>query len=158
MSTLHLEDFAPGAVFELGRQTLTREAIVEFAARYDPQPFHLDERVATGSIYGGLIASGWQTVCLAMRQIVDGLLGRTASLGSPGVDEVRWLRPVRPGDTLAFRAEVLEVTPSRSKPDRGIVRVRYEALNQAGEPVLRMTGVQLVGRRPGEPACARRPR
>jgi acyl dehydratase len=146
--TLYLDDLKPGMVLPLGSVRVTREEILEFARRYDPQPIHLDEEAARASIYGGLISSGWLTVSLGMRRIVDGFLVRAASLGAPGCDEVRWLRPVRPGDTLTYRAEILEVTPSRTKPDRGIARVRYEAVNQDGEPVLRMTGLQLLARRP----------
>lgn len=146
--TLYLDDLNPGMVLPLGSVRVTREEILEFARRYDPQPIHVDEEAARASIYGGLISSGWLTVSLGMRRIVDGFLVRAASLGAPGCDEVRWLRPVRPGDTLTYRAEILEVTPSRSKPDRGIARVRYEAVNQEGEPVLRMTGLQLLARRP----------
>lgn len=145
---IYLEDLEPGMVLQLGSVTVDREELLEFARRYDPQPFHTDEEAARASIYGGLISSGWLTVSLLMRQIVDGFLGQAASLGSPGVDELRWLKPVRPGDTLTCRAEILEVTPSRSKPDRGAARVRYEALNQHGEAVLRLAGVQLLGRRP----------
>ncbi|HXG02878.1 MAG TPA: MaoC family dehydratase [Candidatus Binatia bacterium] len=148
MTTLYLEDFKPGDAFEFGRHTFTREEIVAFARQYDPQPFHVDEEAARRSIYGGLIASGWQTVGVTFRLAVEGLIGRVASLGSPGVDEIRWLRPVRPGDTITARAEVLEVRPSASKPDRGVIRIRYEALNQRGETVLTMVGVGLFGRRP----------
>ena len=150
MATIHLDDLAPGMVIDLGSVTVERDEILDFARRYDPQPIHVDEVAARSSIYGGLISSGWLTVSLCMRRIVDGFLGRAASLGSPGCDEVRWLRPVRPGDTLTYRAEILEVTPSRSKPDRGIARIRYEAVNQDGEPVLRLTGMQLLARRPAD--------
>jgi acyl dehydratase len=150
MTMLYLEDFKPGDAFAFGRHTFTREEIIAFARQYDPQPFHVDEDAARRSIYGGLIASGWQTVGVTFRLAVEALIGRVASMGSPGVDEVRWLRPVRPGDTITARAEVLEVRPSASKPDRGIVRMRYETANQRGEAVLTMVGVQLVGRRPAE--------
>ena len=136
MAMIHLDDFAPGQVYLLGRRTLSRDEIVAFARDWDPQPFHLDERAAAESIYGGLIASGWHTVCAFMRLFADDLLNRSAAMGSPGVDEVRWLRPVRPGDTLDARLEVLEVRPSRSKPDRGIVRLRAVMSNQQGEEVL----------------------
>jgi acyl dehydratase len=136
MATIHFEDFAPGQVYPLGRRTLTRDEIVAFAREWDPQPFHLDEQAAAGSIYGGVIASGWHTVCAFMRLFADGLLNRSAAMGSPGVDEVRWLRPVRPGDTLDARLEVLEVRPSRSKPDRGIVRLRAAMSNQQQQEVL----------------------
>jgi acyl dehydratase len=136
MATIHFDDFAPGQVYLLGRRTLTHDEIVAFAREWDPQPFHLDEQAAAASIYGGLIASGWHTVCVFMRLFADGLLNRSAAMGSPGVDEVRWLRPVRPGDALEARIEVLEVRPSRSKPDRGIVRLRSAVINQHQEEVL----------------------
>jgi acyl dehydratase len=148
MTTLYLEDFKAGDRFEFGRHTFTQEDIVAFARQWDPQPFHLEEEAARRSIYGGLIASGWHTVLTTFRLAVDALIGRVASLGSPGVDEIRWLRPVRPGDTITARAEVLEVRPSTSKPDRGIVRMRYTVDNQRGETVLTLAGIQLVGRRP----------
>jgi acyl dehydratase len=136
MPMIHFDDFAPGQVYPLGRRTLTRDEIVAFARDWDPQPFHLDNQAATESIYGGLIASGWHTVCVFMRLFADGLLNRSAAMGSPGVDAIRWLRPVRPGDTLEARVEVLEVRPSRSKPDRGIVRLRSVMINQHQGEVL----------------------
>jgi acyl dehydratase len=122
---------------------------VAFARDWDPQPFHVDETAAAASIYGGLIASGWHTACVFMRLFVEGLLGRAAALGSPGIDELRWLRPVRPGDTLEGRLEVLEVRPSRSKPDRGMVRLRSVLVNQDQEEVLTFIGNVLFRRRPG---------
>ena len=143
----YLEDFAPGQQFDLGRRAVTREEIVAFARDFDPQPFHTDEAAAAESIYGGLIASGWHTAALFMRLFVDGLLRDAASLGSPGVDSVRWQRPVRPGDTLRARATIREARPSRSKPDRGVVRARYEMFNQDGAAVLSMEGVGLFRRR-----------
>ncbi len=149
--TLYLDDFKPGDTYEFpGRYTFTREAIVAFAREYDPQPFHVDEDAAARSIYGGLIASGWQTAAVTFRLAVDGLINSVASMGSPGVDEIRWLRPVRPGDTVQVRAEVLEIRPSQSKPDRGIIRVRYETSNQRGESVLTMVGAGLFARRPAD--------
>ena len=148
MTTLHLDDLAPGQVYELGRRTLGRDEIVAFAREWDPQPFHLDEQAAAASIYGGLIASGWHTVCVFMRLYADGLLVRAAAMGSPGVDELRWLKPVRPGDTLAARLEVLEVRPSRSKPDRGIMRARAVTLNQDGDEVLSFIATLFFKRRP----------
>jgi acyl dehydratase len=155
--TLYLDDVEPGDTHEFsGRYTFTRDAMVDFARQYDPQPFHLDEEAATTSIYGGLIASGWQTVGVTFRLAVEGLIGRTASMGSPGVDEVRWLKPVRPGDTVQVRGVVLEVRPSQSKPDRGLMRMRYETSNQRGELVLTMVGMGLFARRPAgrqEPDC-----
>ena len=147
MTVIHLDDFAPGQVYPLGRRTLTEDEIVAFARDWDPQPFHLDEQMAAGSIYGGLIASGWHTVCVFMRLFADGLLNRSAAMGSPGVDELRWLKPVRPGDTLEARLEVLEVRPSRSKPDRGIVRLRSVMINQRQEEVLSFIGNVMFQRR-----------
>jgi len=152
--TLYLEDFKVGDTHEFpGRYTFTREAIIAFAREYDPQPFHVDEDSAARSIYGGLIASGWQTASVTFRLAVDGLIGRAASLGSPGVDELRWLEPVRPGDTVKVRAELLEVRNSQSKPDRGIVKIRYETSNQRGDVVFTMVGPGLFARRP--PAATR---
>jgi acyl dehydratase len=147
MTMIHLDDLAPGQVYPLGRRTLSRDEIVAFARDWDPQPFHLDEAAGAASIYGGLIASGWHTACVFMRLFADGLLSRAAALGSPGVDELRWLRPVRPGDTLEARLEILEVRPSRSKPDRGSVRTRCVVTNQGGDEVLTMQAVLLFGRR-----------
>jgi acyl dehydratase len=154
MTMIHLEDFAPGQVHPLGRHTVSRDEIVAFARAWDPQPFHLDEEAAGASIYRGLIASGWHTVCVFMRLFADGLLNRAAAMGSPGVDEVRWLQPVRPGDTLEARLEVLEVRPSRSKPDRGVIRARCVVANQDGEEVLTMQAVVLFRRRHGEAETA----
>lgn len=142
-----LEDFSVGMVVEIPGPTLTRESIIEFASRYDPQPFHLDEAAAKESTYGGLIASGWHTVSLAMRMICDAYLLDAASLGSPGVNQVRWLKPVRPGDTIRLRMSVLEARRSVSKPDRGTVLHRWEVLNQKNEIVLSMEGYGMFRRR-----------
>ncbi len=142
------EDFTPGQVLELGSRTITAEAIVAFAREFDPQPFHLDEEAAKRSIYGGLLASGWHTGAIMMRLLCDGLLHDTVSLGSPGIDEMRWLKPVRPGDTLSARMTVLEAMPSRSKPDRGVLRTLTEMRNQHGEVVMTVRGLSLLGRRP----------
>src|SRR5688572_4702411 len=141
------EDFHPGDAWQFGSHTFTRDEMLTFARQYDPQPFHIDEEAARRSIYGGLIASGWQTVSVCFRLAVEGLIGDTASMGSPGLDELRWLKPVRPGDTISARAEVLESRPSQSKPDRGSVRMRYEATNQRGEVVLSWTGIGIFARR-----------
>jgi acyl dehydratase len=148
MPEIHLDDLKPGQVHHLGRRTLSRDEIVAFAREWDPQAFHLDEQAAAASIYGGLIASGWHTVCVFMRLFADGLLSRAAAMGSPGIEELRWLKPVRPGDTLAARLEVLEVRPSRSKPDRGIVRARSVVVNQNDEEVLSFVATLIFGRRP----------
>lgn len=149
MRTLYLEDFTAGDRIELpSTHTFARDEMLAFARQFDPQPFHVDEEAAKGSIYGGLIASGWQTVAVCFRLAVDGLIHRVASMGSPGVDEIRWLTPVREGDTLALALEVLDTRPSQSRTDRGIVRVRYEARNQRGEVVMTMVGMGLFARRP----------
>jgi len=141
------EDFPVGMTVELPGPVLTRESILEYAQRYDPQPFHVDEEAAKRSPYGGLIASGWHTVSLAMRMICDAYLLDAASLGSPGVNQVRWLKPVRPGDSLRLRMTVLEAKPSTSKPDRGTVLHRWDVLKQNGETVMTMEGYGMFRRR-----------
>ena len=113
---LYFEDFEEGQVYELGEKTLTKEEIVAFAREYDPQPFHVDEEAAKGSAFGGLIASGWHTAAIFMRLYADAVLSRAESMGSPGVEELRWLKPVRPGDTLSARLTVLDAAPSASRP------------------------------------------
>jgi acyl dehydratase len=142
------EDFQVGSRFEMGRHTFSEEEILEFGRRYDPQPFHADRRAAEQSFFGGLIASGWHTCAVAMRKIVDSYLGRAASLGAPGMEQVRWPQPVRPGDTLVFWREVLATRPSATRPDMGLVKHRFEALNQRGELVLSMESWGMFGRRP----------
>jgi acyl dehydratase len=143
------EDIKAGEVVELGSRTLDKERMVAFAREFDPQPFHIDEKAAEASVWGGLIASGWLTGSVLMRLLCDGFLKGAAGLGSPGIDELRWLKPVRPGDTLTARLTVLETTASRSKPDRGIVRSLTEVLNQRGEIVMTTKGVNFFLRRPG---------
>lgn len=152
MGLIYLEDLEAGQVHELGEHRITREGIVDFATRWDPQPFHLDEEAGRASIYGGLIASGWHTVAIFMRLFADGLLNRAQAMGSPGVDELRWLQPVRPGDLLRGRVEVLEVRPSRSRPDRGMARLRSVVVNQQGEEVLSFVANVIFGRRPAGPS------
>ena len=142
------DDIKAGEVFELGSQTLDKERMVAFAREFDPQPFHTDEKAAEASIYGGLIASGWLTGSTLMRLFYEGFLRDTASMGSPGIDELRWLKPVRPGDTLSARLIMLETTASRSKPDRGLVHSRMEVRNQHGEIVMTTKGVNFFRRRP----------
>ena len=144
---LHFEDFRVGAVREFGAATVTKEEIVAFGRQFDPQPFHVDEAAARASPYGGLIASGWHTCGLAMRMYHDAVLRRAAGQGSPGVEKVRWLKPVRPGDVLRVRIEVVEARPSASKPHLGLVRNRWQVLNQAGEVVMEMDGWGLFLRR-----------
>lgn len=140
----HLEDYVPGDVHEFGAALVTEQEIVEFARRYDPQDFHTDAVKAAGSRFGGLIASGWLTCALMMRMFADHYLTRNASLSSPGLDEVRWLAPVRPGDVLHARVTVLEARRSSSKPDRGILRSKIEVLNDRGEVVMTMLAMNLV--------------
>lgn len=145
------EDFAVGTTREFGGLAVTKEEILRFAKQFDPQPFHVDEEAARRSPFGGLIASGWHTGSLMMRLLVDHYISHVASLGSPGIDELRWLRPVRPGDTLSVRATVTEVRPSRSKPDRGIVRSFVEVLNGNREVVMTLSALTLILRRPARP-------
>ena len=141
---LYFEDHTPGSVYLLGSVSVEEQDILDFATRYDPQVFHTDPEAAKRTFFSGLVASGWHTVALAMRLIVDGRLSRVKNLGSPGVDELRWRKPVRPGDTLTVRVTVIEATPSRSKPDRGIVKALVEVLNQTGEVVTSWKGVNIV--------------
>jgi acyl dehydratase len=148
MPGLYFEDLQPGQVVELGEHTVSEEEIVAFARQYDPQPFHVDPEAAKESVFGGLIASGWHTGAMWMRLYVDSLLDGAASMGSPGIEELRWLAPVRPGDTLSGRLTVLEATPSERRPDRGTVRIRGEMINQDGVTVMSMTSRGHFGRRP----------
>ena len=136
MTKLHLDDLEAGQTYRLGSRTLDEDEIVAFAELYDPQSFHIDREAAAASVYGGVIASGWQTVCVFMRLFVDGMLARAEGMGSPGVDELRWLKPVRPGDRLEGRVKVLDVRPSRSKPDRGLARLRCSMTGPSGDEVL----------------------
>jgi len=133
---IHFEDFAKGQVYDLGALTVTKEDIVEFAAEFDPQPFHLEEDAGKASILGGLAASGWHTGSLVMRLLATNLLNKTTGRGSPGISKLQWKRPVYPGDTLTAKAEVLETKSLRSKPDLGIVTVRVTATSQNGTEVL----------------------
>ena len=140
----HFEDYAPGAVFEYGEIPVAEAEIVEFARRFDPQYIHIDREQAARGPFGGLIASGWHTAAMMMRLIVDNFLPKHASRGSPGIDELRWLRPVRPGDTLSVRLSVLEATRSRSKPDRGVVRTLCEVLNQDRAVVMSLKAMNII--------------
>ena len=149
MPRRYFEDFPTGLTVDLGSVTLTSESIVEFARAYDPQPMHTDPEAARSSIYGGLIASGWHTAALYMRLLVDALLGDSDSAGSPGIENLRWLKPVAPGDTLRGRFTVTEARLSRSRPEWGIVRSRGEMLNQADEVVMQLEAVNFFGRRQG---------
>ena len=137
---LHFEDFTVGETVEMGSRLVDRDEVVAFARQFDPQPFHVDEDAARQSVFGGLIASGWHTVGMVMRMMCDNYLLHAASLGSPGVDHVKWLEPVRPGDTITATRTVLEARVSRSKPDVGIVKSRWEVRNQHGRMVMTMEG------------------
>jgi acyl dehydratase len=149
MTDRYFDDFAIGEKFVSPGITITEGMIVEFALAYDSQPFHLDVEAAKRSNFGGLIASGFQTLALGFRSFLQLGLLRACSMGSPGIDELRWPRPVRPGDTLHTEFEVLELRPSRSKPDRGILTSSMRVLNQRDEEVLSMKGMHLLARNPG---------
>lgn len=144
----YYEDFEVGKTIAVGSRTVSEEEIIVFARQFDPQPFHIDQAAAAQSIYGGIIASGWHTCSLIMRLIVDGFLNEAASLGSPGLDEVRWIKPVRGGDTLSVTTTALEARPSASKPDRGVIVTMWEAKNQHGELVATIKGMAMFKRRP----------
>ena len=141
------EDFRIGDSTEMGRHSFTEEEILAFGRQFDPQPFHTDASLAEETVFGGLIASGWHTCAIGMRLMVQSYLGRSVSLGSPGIDNIRWLKPVRPGDTLVYRRTVIESRASASRKGVGLVKHRWEALNQAGERVLTMEGWGLFGRK-----------
>ncbi|XXF75668.1 MaoC family dehydratase [Myxococcaceae bacterium GXIMD 01537] len=147
----YFEDFKPGDILENGPYVVTREEILAFAQKYDPQPFHIDDEAGRRSIFGGIIASGWNTAAITHRLLVEALLRDSASMGSPGVEELRWLRPVRPGDALSLRVEIVSTTPSRSKPDRGSIQCRFEVRNQTGEVVMTELATALFARRPPTP-------
>lgn len=140
----HFEDYLPGGVAEYGAIDVTAEEIVAFGMRFDPQPFHVDEGLAASSAFGGLIASGWHTASLMMRLLVDNFLSKMAGLGSPGIDQLRWLAPVRPGDRLSIRVRIEEARRLRSKPDRGMFRLAIEVLNQQSVVVMTVNALTLV--------------
>lgn len=143
---LFWEDFAPGAVSIYGPRLVTREEIVAFAAEFDPQPMHLDEVAASATALGGLGASGWHICCLLMRMIADGFILDSSSMGSPGVDEVRWLKPLRPGTTIRIRSTVLETRASNSRPEMGLVKFMFEVLDDA-DAIVSTLGTTLMLRR-----------
>jgi acyl dehydratase len=144
----YFDDYLPGATYDCGSVSVGRAEIISFAKEFDPQPFHVDPGAAASGPYGGLIASGWHTAALVMRQLVEHYVSAEASLGSPGLDEIRWPLPVRPGDTLRVRATVIEGRRSLSKPDRGVVRTMVEAVNQDDRPVMRATAINFFRVRP----------
>jgi acyl dehydratase len=139
----YFEDYVPGFVGEYGSITVSQDAIIEFAKQFDPQTFHIDTIRAAQGPFGGLIASGWHTSAMMMRLYADHFVSKVAGLGSPGIDELRWTRPVRPGDTLSIRVTILEARRSSSKPDRGLVRSQIEVLNQNKEVVMSLKAMTL---------------
>jgi acyl dehydratase len=141
---LHFEDFSEGDVYALGPYAVTKDEIIAFAREFDPQPFHLDEEAAKASILGGLCASGWHACAMLMRMMVDGYLGRSAGMGSTGLDEMKWLKPVYAGETLSGRMTVLAKRVSAKRPEMGIIQARWELFNQAAEKKLEMTGINLI--------------
>jgi acyl dehydratase len=144
---LHWEDFQPGAVAVYGPRLVTREEIVAFAAEFDPQPMHLDEAAASATMLGGLGASGWHSCCLIMRMIADGFLLDSSSMGGPGVDEVRWLAPLRPGARIRVRSTVLDTRASNSRPDMGLVKFLFEVLDEADATLTTLSTTLMFGRR-----------
>jgi len=149
----HYEDFEPGSVSIYGPRLVTREEIVAFAAEFDPQPMHLDETAASATLLGGLAASGWHTCCLLMRMIVDGYVLGTNALGAAGIDEVRWLKPLRPGMQIRVRATVLDKRVSGRRPEVGFVRFHYEVLDEQDAVLTTLTSSMMMAcRAPGAPA------
>ena len=144
---LYWEDFAKGHVVEYGPRVVTRDEMIAFAQEFDPQPIHLDEEAARASILGGLSASGWHTCAIAMRMMADGFLLNSSSMGAPGVDEVRWIVPLRPGDSVTLRATVLDTRLSRSRAGMGFVTFRFELVNQSGAVAMTMSSSLMLGRR-----------
>jgi acyl dehydratase len=153
LSVRYWEDFKVGEVERIGEKRVERDEVVDFARQYDPQPFHIDETAAKRSVYGGLIASGWHTCAMVMRMMCDAYLAQAASVGSPGIENLKWLKPVRPGDTISARRTTLDTRASKSKPDIGIVNNLWEVFNQKGEMVMSMQGHGMFKRRhPGSAA------
>jgi len=144
---LYWEDFHPGRVFEHGPRRLPREEMIAFAAEFDPQPMHLDEASASAGMLGGLSASGWYACCILMRMCADSFVLDSSSMGAPGVDEVKWLKPIRPDEQLRLRATVIDTRISNSRPDMGFVRFDFELFNGAGERVMTLTTSLMLGRR-----------
>jgi acyl dehydratase len=149
---LHWEDFTPGQVTECGSRVITRAEIIAFAAEYDPQPMHLDEAAARTSLFGGLVASGWHSCCVLMRMLSDDFLRDVDFMGAPGVEEVNWLAPIRPGERISARATVLETRASRSRPDIGFVKFQFELINAVDQPVMILIVSPMFGRRAASPA------
>jgi len=149
MTERYLEDFAPGQTFRSGRMRIEADRIKSFAAEFDPQPFHLDEAAARGTVFAGLAASGWHTAAVTMRLLVEGEFRPAGGIVGAGFEEFRWTKPVRPGDELRVESEILEVRPSKSRPEQGLVKVRTTTFNQNDEPVQILVGTLVVPRRRG---------
>ena len=149
MSTRYFEDFSIGEILPLGSKQVSRAEIIAFAAEFDPQPFRLDEHAATDPLIGGLMASGWHVSALFMSMLCDGFLLESSSMGSPGIETLKWKHPVRAGDTLSASSTVIELRPSKSRPEMGIVRFRHEVTNQAGEMVMWLENPIMFSRRGG---------
>jgi acyl dehydratase len=147
-SSWYFEDFFAGQEIPLGSRTVSEEEIIAFATQFDPQPFHVDHDAAAASVFGGVIASGWHTCSMMMRMVVDGLMASSASMGSPGVDKVRWILPVRAGDSFTVTYLTTAVKASASRPDRGVVWSTWQAVNQHGQLVCTIEGMGMFGRRP----------
>jgi len=154
---MYAEDFTVGERRQIGSTTIDEDAVIRFATEFDPQIFHIDKAASATGFYGGIIASGWHTCSVTMRIMVDSYLSKTAALGSPGVDELRWFKPVRPGDTLTVFSTVHEVRNSRTKPDRAVLTTITEVENQIGEVVMSMRGMSVVMRRPAASPAAGSP-
>ena len=153
MPKLHWEDFQPGAIAIYGPRLVTREEILAFAAEFDPQPMHLDEMAGAASIMGGLGASGWHSCCLLMRMIADGFILNSSSMGGPGIEEVRWLKPLRPGTNIRVRSTVVETRASGSRPQMGLAKFKFEVLDDAETVLTTMVTTLMFGRRqPGAPS------
>src|SRR5450755_2943137 len=147
MPKLHWEDFEPGAVAVYGPRLVTREEIVAFAAEFDPQPMHLDEMAASATLLGGLGASGWHSCCLLMRMISDGFILDSSSMGAPGIEEVRWLAPLRPGTNIRVRTTVLDARASKSRPEMGLEKMNFEVLDDANAVLMTQITTFMLGRR-----------
>ncbi|MGL4322717.1 MAG: MaoC family dehydratase [Beijerinckiaceae bacterium] len=147
MPHYYFEDFTVGRTFESAPYPVSREALVGFAAEFDPQPFHLDEEAAVDSFFGGLVASGWHTTAITMRLVSDTFIHHSSGMGSPGIDEIRWIRPVRAGDVLMMKARVLNARESKSRPDIGLVEFHFDIFNQKGETVMTQKNWIMFGKR-----------
>jgi acyl dehydratase len=144
---LYFEDFQPGSIREFGPRLVSREEIIAFAAEFDPQPMHMDEEAARATMLGGLAASGWHTCCMMMRMVADGFILNSSSMGAPGIDEVRWLAPLRPGRQIKVRATVLDTRVSSSRPDMGFVKMLFEVIDDTGVTVMTLNNSLMMGRR-----------